>query len=52
MQCIYSGGRVKFYNRKNEMALIRRILDGKGTRFVIVKGIRRIGKTRIILEML
>ena len=46
------GVRVKFYNRKNEVGLIKRILNAEGTRFVIVKGIRRIGKTRIILEML
>ncbi len=52
MACICLGVRVKFYNRKNEVGLIKRILNAEGTRFVIVKGIRRIGKTRIILEML
>jgi len=42
----------KFYNREREINLIRRVINGSGTRFIIVKGLRRIGKTRTVLEAL
>lgn len=43
---------MKFYNRENELGLLKKVLDAKGTRFIIVKGIRRVGKTRAVLEAL
>ncbi len=44
--------RFKFYDRERELKLLERITRGRGTRFVIVKGLRRIGKTRTVLEAL
>lgn len=41
---------MKFYNRKSELALLQRIIEGKSTRIVVIRGIRRIGKTRLVLE--
>jgi len=43
---------MKFYNREKERELLKKIIEGKRTRVVIVKGLRRIGKTRTILEVL
>jgi len=43
---------MRFYNREREIELLRKIIEGKGTRIVVVKGLRRIGKTRTILEVL
>jgi len=43
---------MKFYNREREIELLKKIIEGKGTRIVVVKGLRRIGKTRTILEVL
>lgn len=47
--CVY---KMKFYNRQQELDLLKRVIEAKGTRFIIVKGIRRVGKTRLILESL
>ena len=43
---------MKFYNRKEEISILRRIAEAKGARFIIIKGLRRIGKTRLVLEAL
>ncbi len=43
---------MKFYNRKKEIEILERFIDGKGTRLVVVKGIRRVGKTRLVREVL
>ncbi|MBL7148214.1 MAG: AAA family ATPase [Nanoarchaeota archaeon] len=43
---------MKFYNRKQELELLKKIIKGKNTRVIIVKGFRRIGKTRLIIESL
>lgn len=41
-----------FYNREQELNLIRKILPAKGPSLIIVKGIRRIGKTSLVLKAL
>ena len=43
---------MRFYNREKELKLLEKVARGKGTRFVIIKGLRRIGKTRTVLEFL
>lgn len=43
---------MKFYNRERELEILKRFIEGKGTRFVVVKGLRRIGKTRLLNEAL
>lgn len=44
--------KMKFYNRKQELELIGKIIKAPGPSLVIVKGLRRIGKTRLIIESL
>ncbi|MBL7169792.1 MAG: ATP-binding protein [Candidatus Aenigmarchaeota archaeon] len=43
---------MKFYNREKEMQLFKRLERSKGLKFIVIKGLRRIGKTRLILEFL
>ena len=43
---------MKFYNRESELELLDRIIKGKSTRVVIVRGFTSIGKPRLILETL
>lgn len=43
---------MRFYNRESELELLGKIIKGKSTRVVIVRGFRRIGKTRLVLESL
>ncbi len=43
---------MKFYNRKSELELLKKIIGGKSTRIIIIRGFRRIGKTRLVLESL
>ncbi|HEC92113.1 MAG TPA: ATP-binding protein, partial [Candidatus Atribacteria bacterium] len=43
---------MKFYNRTKEIQLLEKVIRGKGEKFIIIKGVRRIGKTRLILELL
>ena len=43
---------MKFYDREKEINLIKKLSKGKGTRVLIVRGLRRIGKTRTVLEAL
>lgn len=43
---------MKFYNREKELELLKEILSAPGTALVIVKGLRRIGKTSLILKVL
>jgi len=42
---------MKFYNRINELKYLKD-LDNRGFKFVLTRGIRRIGKTRLIEEFL
>jgi AAA+ ATPase superfamily predicted ATPase len=43
---------MKFYNRKQELGQILSFLNSKNPTLIIVKGLRRVGKTRLILEAL
>lgn len=43
---------MKFYNREKELELVKTLLRSEGTTFIVVKGLRRIGKTSLILESL
>ena len=43
---------MKFYNRENELKILEMAVKGKGTRVIIIRGLRRIGKTRLVLESL
>ena len=43
---------MRFYNREKELKLLEKVARGKGTKFVIIKGLRRIGKTRTVFEFL
>ena len=52
MLCILHGVYMKFYNRKNELKILEMAVKGKGTRVIIIRGLRRIGKTRLVLESL
>lgn len=42
----------KFYDREQELRLINKLLKAPGVSLVIVKGIRRVGKTSLILKAL
>ena len=43
---------MKFYNREPELEILNKIIKGKYTRMIVIKGFRRIGKTRLVLESL
>ena len=45
-------GEMKFFDRKNELALLRRIREESksSARMTILKGRRRIGKTSLLME--
>src|SRR3989344_6159187 len=49
---MYTKPEMTFYDREQELNLIRKILPVKGTSLIIVKGIRRIGKTSLVLKAL
>lgn len=44
--------KMKFYNREKELDILKSFIKARNTRFLVVKGLRRIGKTRLILEAL
>ena len=37
---------MKFYDRESELELLEKVIKGKGTCIVVIRGFRRIGKTR------
>ncbi|MFH0862831.1 MAG: ATP-binding protein [Candidatus Altiarchaeota archaeon] len=43
---------MKFYNRVRELRLIERVMTGNGTKVILLKGIRQIGKTSLAIESL
>src|SRR3989344_6991146 len=43
---------MKFYDRESELELLEKVIKGKGTCIVVIRGFRRIGKTRLVLESL
>lgn len=43
---------MKFYNREREMDAIRRILSAQDAALVVITGRRRVGKTRLVNELL
>ncbi|MBI5332178.1 MAG: ATP-binding protein [Candidatus Aenigmarchaeota archaeon] len=43
---------MKFYDREKELSLLRNLDKAKNLRFVVVKGMRRIGKTSLLLKHL
>lgn len=43
---------MRFYDRRSEIKLLKRLEKGKGLKLIVVKGLRRIGKTRLVLEYL
>ncbi len=43
---------MKFYDRENELKILEKAVKGKGTRVIVIRGLRRIGKTRLVLESL
>src|SRR3989338_10161552 len=49
---MYTKPEMTFYDREQELNLIRKILHVKGPSLIIVKGIRRIGKTSLVLKAL
>ncbi|MBD3204437.1 AAA family ATPase [Candidatus Woesearchaeota archaeon] len=44
--------KMKFYNREKEIELLKKAVNSKTTNLVIVNGLRRIGKTRLISHVL
>lgn len=54
MSCIIHSKHTKmvFYDREPELKLIHKILPASGPSLIIVKGIRRIGKTSLVLKAL
>ncbi|MFH1752415.1 MAG: ATP-binding protein [archaeon] len=43
---------MKFYDRDNELSLLKRAVGTASLKFIVVKGIRRIGKTELLLTHL
>ncbi|MCK5176413.1 MAG: ATP-binding protein [Candidatus Aenigmarchaeota archaeon] len=43
---------MKFYNRKKEIELLEQFSQKEGFKFIVVNGMRRIGKTRLLTEFL
>ncbi len=41
---------MKFVDRERELELLKKVYNGAGTRSVVIRGMRRIGKTRLVLE--
>jgi len=41
---------MKFVNRERELNLLERLYKGKGVKTIVIRGLRRIGKTRLVLE--
>ncbi len=44
--------KMKFYNRQKEIELLKHFVTAEGVTFIIIKGLRRVGKTRLIQETL
>ena len=42
----------KFYDRKEELALLNKLSSSRGFKFIVIYGRRRIGKTRLVQEFL
>jgi uncharacterized protein len=43
---------MRFYNREEELRVLHRLIAAKQPTFIVVRGLRRIGKTRLILKSL